>query len=332
MSPTSREIVRQTIRFQDPPRYARDLPAPWGSDFVWAGPHPNPDARSGASGRHADEWGAVWENIGICSLGEVKEYPLLDWSDWERLKIPDANDPERYRHLPGVRKEAGDRFVTCCGMSLYERVHFLRGLENTWVDIHEEPERLGTLIDLLADMNVAIIGHAAAAGMDALFLLDDWGLQERLMIAPADWRRLWKPRYAKVFGAAKAAGLATFLHSCGYIVDILDDLAEIGLDVIQLDQQENMGLEQLSRWRGKLTFYVPVDIQQTMVRGTDSDIRRYAREMGRCLGTPQGGFIPKWYGDPKGAGHAEAAIRAMGEEFSAMNRERAALHNAEPVW
>ena len=36
--------------------------------------------------------------------------------------------------------------------------------------------------------------------------------------------------------------MLTLLHSCGYIMDILEDLIEIGLDVIQIDQQENMGL------------------------------------------------------------------------------------------
>jgi hypothetical protein len=153
MSPTPREIVWQTIRFQDPPRYARSLPDPWGSDFWDISPIPYPDARPRIPGRHADEWGAVWESYGNSSLGEVKEYPLVDWSTWDRLKIPDMTDQESYRHFPDMRKEAGERFVSCAGMSLYERV-----------DIHEEPERLGVLIDLLADMNIAILGRGAAVG------------------------------------------------------------------------------------------------------------------------------------------------------------------------
>jgi hypothetical protein len=108
----------------------------------------------------------------------------------------------------------------------------------------------------------------------------------------------------------------TFLHSCGYIVDILDDLIEIGLDVIQMDQQENMGLDLLGeRFGGRITFYSPVDIQYTMVRGSLDDIRAYARRMVETLGRPDGGFIPKWYGDPRGAGHSREAIDAMCEEF-----------------
>jgi uroporphyrinogen-III decarboxylase len=218
-----------------------------------------------------------------------------------------------------------DKYLLGRGTSLYERLHFLRGLENTWMDIHDHPEELGRLLDILVDMNLAAVQHFAAADFDGFIFTDDWGLQNRLMISPAIWRKVWKPRYARVYQAAHAAGLDTFLHSCGYIVAILDDLIEIGLDVINMDQQENMGLELLGeRFGGRLTFYSPVDIQNTMAHGSLDDIRAYCRRMVRCLGRQSGGFIPKWYIDPVGAGHRPEAIDAMCEEFLRLSDEWAA--------
>ena len=130
------------------------------------------------------------------------------------------------------------------------------------------------------------------------------------------WRNIWKLRYARIYKAAHDANLLTFLHSCGNIIDILDDLIEIGLDVIQMDQQENMGLELLGkRFGGRITFYSPVDIQNTMVNGTVEEIRTYCRQMFKLLGRSNGGFIPKWYPDPVGAGHRQKAIDAMCKEF-----------------
>jgi hypothetical protein len=114
-----------------------------------------------------------------------------------------------------------------------------------------------------------------------------------------------------------------FLHSCGHIVDILDELIEIGLDVVHMDQQENMGLELLGRrFGGRLTFFSPVDIQKTMATGSPDDIRAYARKMARLLGRPAGGFIPRWYTDPAGAGHRQEALDAMCEEFVAISEGR----------
>ncbi len=121
----SREVVARTIRFQYPDRLPYDFPEKYGSDFFWVGMTPSPDARP-TSG--VDEWGAVWENIGVSQLGQVKDFPLKDWSDFKHLPIPDIHDPRRWASLEGVRERAGDKFILGYGISIYERVHFLRGL------------------------------------------------------------------------------------------------------------------------------------------------------------------------------------------------------------
>lgn len=316
---TSRETVIKAIKFQTPDRLPYSFPDKYGDDFAYCGMRRNPDDRPR---KGVDEWGAVWDNIGVSNLGEVKDFPLKDWKDFDRLKIPDINDPDRWEGFTGVRNKAGDKFLLGNGISIYERVHFIRGLENTWADIYEEPDNLGKLLDILTEMNIEVIKRYEKEGVDGYIFCDDWGLQNQLMIPPEKWRELWKPRYARIFDACHKAGMLTFLHSCGYIVDILDDLIEIGLDVIHMDQQENMGLELLGeRFGGRITFYSCVDIQKTMVLGTLDDIRAYCRKMVKLLGRPEGGFIPRWYSDPAGAGHRQEAIDVMCEEFLKISRE-----------
>ncbi len=316
---TPREVVTRTIRFQGPDRLAKDFPGQFGSDFAGVGMNPSPDSRP-ANG--VDEWGARWRNIGVSHLGEVQEPALKDWADFDALPIPDIHDPRRWAGLEGARERAGDRFLMGSGISIYERVHFIRGLENTWEDIYVHPEELRRLLEILVAMNLAAIERYAAAGVDGFIFCDDWGLQNRLMISPGKWREFWKPCYARIYAAAHAAGMLTFLHSCGCIVEILDDLIEIGLDVIHMDQQENMGLELLGeRFGGRITFWSPVDIQKTMCYGTLDEIRAYCGRMVRLLGRPAGGFMPRWYGDPAGAGHRQEAVDAMCEEFLRLSRE-----------
>ena len=322
----SREVVLRTIEFANPDRLALSLPEEYGNDFVGAGMSPSPDARpSGVSA--TDEWGCEWENLGISRLGEVRGFPLRTWDDFESLNVPDVLDPKRWAHLENVREQAGDKFLMMGGVSLYERAHFLRGLENLWADIYTAPDELGALLDLLVEMNVKAVKRYGELGGDGLIFCDDWGLQDRLMISPDAWRKLWKPRYARVYDAAHEAGMKTFLHSCGHIVEILDDLIETGLDVIQMDQQRNMGLDRLrDGFAGRITFWCPVDIQAVMVGGTPDEIRAYCREMVEKLGTPEGGFIAKWYGDPKSAGHTPEAVAAMSEEFVRLSEERRRSH------
>ena len=158
---TPKEIVTQTIRFENTGRLPYDLPETFGSDIVMRNMEPSPDDRLSQG---TDEWGAVWDNKSHCLLGEVKEYPLKVWADWPQMKIPDIRDPKRWTALENARQEAGDKFLLGIGISLYERVHFLRGLENTWVDILTEPEQLAPMLDLLVEMNLYAIERYAKLG------------------------------------------------------------------------------------------------------------------------------------------------------------------------
>lgn len=321
MAMTPREVVARTVRFEGADRLPYALTEEFGSDVDYAFMFPSPDVRPQNG---VDEWGCVWRNIGVSELGEVKQPVLLDWADWDQMKIPDIRDPERWEALAVARERAGECFLLGRGISLYERVHFIRGLENTWVDIHAAPAELGRLIDVLVDMNLYAIERYAEAGADGYIWCDDWGLQNRLMISPESWREIWKPRYACVYEAAHKAGLLTFLHSCGDITAILEDFIEIGLDVIQMDQQENMGLELLGqRFGGRIAFWCPVDIQATMAHGSLDEIRAYCRKLVRELGRPEGGFIAKWYSDPAGAGHTPQAVAAMCDEFLKLSKAHA---------
>ncbi len=309
------EVIRRTIEFDSPGRIGLALRDDYQNDIVHSGMSPHVDQRPPNG---YDEWGSLWENIGVCKLGEVKKPALPSWDVFPELKIPDVSEERRWHGVADRIAECHDRgkFVLANGISLYERLHFLRGLQGVWTDIYTEPDNLVKLLDILADMNEYSVRRYADAGADGYFFCDDWGLQNSLMISPEKWREFWKPRYRRVYSACHKHGLKTFLHSCGYIVDILDDLIECGLDVIQMDQQQNMGLERLrDGFRGRLTFWCPVDIQNTMARGSLEDIRRYAKLLTESLGTPEGGFIAKWYGDPKGAGHSEEAIRIMSQTF-----------------
>lgn len=315
---TSKEIVKRTIKFEYPERAARSILPEENDDFGGIEMNPSVDARPNTKGLNTDEWGAIWENIGICKMGEVKSYPLENWNEWDKLNIPDVDDSHRWEEAEkhALENSKSDKFIIAGGISLYERIHFIRGLENTWMDIYLEPENLKMIIDLLVDMNLKAIKHYKKLGADGYMFCDDWGLQDKLMIAPEKWREFWKPAYQRVYEAAHKAGMLTLLHSCGHIVEILDDLIDAGLDVIQMDQQQNMGLDLLSeRFSGRITFWCPVDIQNMMCRGSLDDIRNYANEMFNKLSTPAGGFIAGYYRDPVGAGHSPEAIKAMREEF-----------------
>lgn len=315
---TGRERVRSAVLFQGPDRIPRALPEPWGSDFLDAGAGADPNWKPNKPGE--DEWRCVWEkDPEEKTMGQVTFHPLSDYSMLADFSFPDYSLPARYENTrKAVTANKEEKFVLAgIPLSLIHRLEYLRGHVEAWTDPYEYPDELGMLLDKFADIAIEAIRKLAEIGVDGIISCDDWGLQDRPMVSPDIFREFFAPRYARVYGYAREHDILCFLHSCGHIAELLDSFIDTGLHVIQMDQQENMGVENLAgRFGGRLCFWCPVDIQQTMVKGTLDDIRVYARKLVDSFGSFNGGFISKWYPSPEAVGHSQERIAAMCEAFT----------------
>lgn len=325
----SRERVKKAALFQNPDRIPYDLPEKWGTDFVYTGVDPDPDWKPSLKTECCweDEWGCIWEKLpGDKTMGQVKFHPLADYANIKDYRFPNYKKPEQYAAArKTVAENREEKFVLAgIPLSFIHRLEYLRGHEAAWTDPYLYPDQLEKLLDRFADIAIETIERLAGiGGVDGIFSCDDWGLQDRLMVTPDMFRKFWKPRYKRVYQYARQKEILTFLHSCGYIADIIDDLIDAGLNVIQMDQQENMGVEKLSKsFGGKICFWCPVDIQNTMVRGTVSEVREYAKKLMDSFGRFNGGFIGKWYPSPAAVNHSPEKIDAMSEVFTVYNNQQ----------
>jgi len=111
------------------------------------------------------------------------------------------------------------------------------------------------------------------------------------MVSPELWRTHFKARYKEQFSLAHDLSLFVWFHSCGYVLDILPDLIEIGADVINLNQPDLFGIERLGeQFAGQICFNCPVDHQTTAVTGTDEEIDCYVLCLKNSL-SKNGGFM-----------------------------------------
>jgi hypothetical protein len=109
--------------------------------------------------------------------------------------------------------------------------------------------------------------------------MDDWGSQSSLLISPETWRRLFKPLYAEYIRVAHESGKKFFMHSDGYILDIYEDLIEIGLDAIN-SQLFCMNIEEIGkRFAGRLTFWGEIDRQHILPNGSTDEARAAVRRV-----------------------------------------------------
>lgn len=310
---TGREVIRRVIERDQPPRigltYSAYDGAPRICDTAHVGPAALPEAKDwgwrddGAGGEvHRDEWGCLWRRVkGKTDKGEVVEPPLKSWSDLDTYRLPTFDDPTRYQHVPEVRDRTRDRYLlgSLHGCA-FNYARYLRRFEQYLYDCAATPELVRRLNRRLNDLAVAQVDIYAQLDVDGVMIGEDWGTEDRLLVSPAMWQDLFRPDFERLIGRARHHGLTFWMHSCGYVVDIIPSLVEIGVNVFQFDQPELSGLEFLAGF--DCTYWSPVDIQQTLPTGDRALIEARARDMIRLLGGRGGGLIAKDYGDDRSIG------------------------------
>lgn len=288
----AKELVCRAIERKKPARLPiyyrnRDLAC---SDVVNAGLAPAADFIPAAPGH--TEWGFVWESLDQ-TMGQPKDRPLEDAARIAGYAPPDPRAPGRLEPIKQTLAAYPDRFVKVdLGITGFNQATFLRGMANFLSDLYLDRALAERVLDLVFDFENGIIAETAGLAVDCISLADDWGTQKGLFIAPELWREVFKPRYARQIELAHRMGKKVWLHSCGDLGAIIEDLIEIGLDVIELLQPDIFGVDRLAdRFGGRICFCCSIDHQRRAISGTREEIFAYARLLRERLGGHDGGFI-----------------------------------------
>lgn len=173
----------------------------------------------------------------------------------------------------------------------FERLQFLRGTENTFMDIAYDTKELRQLLEMIHEYYLEDIRGWCETNVDGIFMMDDWGTNHSLLINPAAWRELFKPLYREYCDMIHAAGKFCFFHTDGHTEAIYGDLIEVGMDAIN-SQLFTMDIEGLAaKYKGKVTFWGELDRQYVLPFGTQEEVRDAVLRVRRALDDGRGGVI-----------------------------------------
>lgn len=223
---------------------------------------------------------------------------LPDWDDLPALleKLPDTDAPGLFDGAAAAAENSRreNRYSLCMHWSLmYERIWSFRGMQNLLTDYYEYPEEVHKLHRAVLDTEKKLLIRCAEeVHPDGYMFSDDLGTQHSLMMSPAMFREFIKPYYKELFSLAHELGMDVWLHTCGCITEIIDDLIECGLDVLHPIQKHTMDWDYVAdRWKGRICFWVGMDVQDTLINGTPDDVRKEVRLIRGTFDSPEGGLI-----------------------------------------
>jgi uroporphyrinogen decarboxylase len=232
-----------------------------------------------------DVFGVVWDRSVDKDIGNVRGR-VLGEPTLAGYEFPNPLDARFFEDIPERTRRYPDRFrLFCLGFSLYERAWTLRGIETLLMDICDHPAFVHDLLNAIADYNIAQVREALNYDIDAVYFGDDWGQQRGLQMGYRLWKTFIFPVLERMYRVVRDAGKYVFIHSCGDVDELLDDLVSIGLKCFNPFQPEVMGVDALiSKYRGQLSFWGGLSTQRTLPYGTVEDVRletRHLIEMGR---------------------------------------------------
>ena len=251
--------------------------------------------------RYVDEWQVGWRSAayqtayGTGRYTEVDTHPLSDDAAISSFKTPDPHRSELYDAAKHLVARYGKIYWTTgvVKTTIFECAWALRGLEQLMMDFYLDPDLAHAVLDIPLSYHVEAAKHLVDIGVDMIWIGDDVGTQHGMMIAPDTWRTFLKPRMASFIDDVRAVrkDIVIAYHSDGVITPIIDELVEIGVDVLNPIQPNCMDPHTLKqRYGDQLSFWGGIDQQHILPFETPQAVYANTKHMIAILGE-QGGYI-----------------------------------------
>ncbi|MCO6452021.1 MAG: hypothetical protein J5I90_14655 [Caldilineales bacterium] len=205
-----------------------------------------------------------------------------DWNpDFAGLSVVDA-----------VEQQGDKRAIVAHMWGIVEGTSTLLGIEKCWANLRKKPDLMETWFDRYADWLCALADSCIAAGADIIQMSDDWGSNNIMLFSPEMWRRIIRPYTERVIRHVRSQGVPFTMHSDGYIMDIMDDIVEMGVSLLH-PVQESAGMDPKTvkeKYGDKLVVYGSLDTVDGLILKEDEALEHYITEKFDIYG-PGGGFI-----------------------------------------
>ena len=241
-----------------------------------------------------DPWGITWRADENFKYTEWVNAPLKNNTDLGAVDWPDFSIYESVESVRERMDKYKDEYFMNGAINLpFKRAWFLRGLENTLMDMHANKDFIIKLMTKCAEYELEKAKRLAIAGVDMIGIYGDIAMQDRMLINPEIWREIEKSILKYIVDEVRSINreIYFFYHSDGNIMDVIPDFIEIGFQVINPIQPECMNpVEVKRRFGDKITMHGTVSLQQTMPYGTQEVVKKEIEESIRKCGY-NGGLI-----------------------------------------
>jgi uroporphyrinogen decarboxylase len=217
--------------------------------------------------------------------------PIQSVEDFERFSWPGPGDLDLSPVEAAIEVlPEGMALIGFCG-GVFELATELMGLERFLYAVYDAPQLVANVI---ANVGRTVLDvFAAYSEMEAicaLWLGDDLGSKNGLLVSPSFLKEHVFPWYVKFVGLAHQHGRPFLLHSCGNIAAVMPDLVDdIGIDAKHSFEDAILPVEHfVDTWGDKVAALGGIDVD-VLARGSEEAVVSRTHQVLEHV-APSGGY------------------------------------------
>lgn len=221
-----------------------------------------------------------WIEQGIGEIASWKDFEAYPWQtvrdmDFAAYEFVSQNLPD------------GMKMLVCPSSGVFEiSSEYMLGFEGMSIMLYEDPELMEAVFDrvgqMLLDFYRNVVTMENVAG---IFQGDDLGFKTSTFLSPAHLRKLVFPWHARYAQLTHERGQVYWLHSCGNLHNVIDDLIDdVGIDAIHSFQDEIVPVGDFKEQYGhRVAVLGGIDVDK-LCRMDEASLRSYVRTtIDRCM-------------------------------------------------
>ncbi len=234
-----------------------------------------------------NEWKITFRKTDL--YAEMIEHPLAHAetvADIENFEFPDPLAEGRFDHAKRMVEKYGKQYAICgdTETTILEVSWYLVGMEKFFMDFAMKKDYVFALMDRVMEYSIRVAKELIKIGADIIWLGDDVGTQQGMMISPKMWRETFKERMRFVIRELKRenSNIKIAYHCCGSYFPIMADLIEIGVDILNALQPTavNMDLKKIKDTFGaQAALFGGIDTQGAVPFGLLNDVENEVKRV-----------------------------------------------------
>ena len=210
---------------------------------------------------------------------------IASWQDFERFQWPEVRDEHFWPYeYVASRLPEGMGLISCHAAGVFEHVSAAFSIEGLCLALHDDPGLVKAVADRVGDLIAQYHRRLLQIpGLAAIFQGDDMGFRTQTLISPQHLRQYFLPWHTRYAQQAHAAGRPYFLHSCGCLEEIMEDLiADVGIDAKHSYENAIVPVTEMKgRYGNRIGILGGVDVD-ILGRSTPDQVRQEVRRLLRA--------------------------------------------------